>query len=469
MSDSEDSMVTYTEVSSPFADSSDIGSPGVDGPPVLPEDPYAYVVAAFQAPPSPYFVPERVYPEFMPPEDEVLPAEDQPLPAAVSPTADSPGYIPESDPEEDSEEDPADYPTDGRDDDNDDDESSDDDEDDDEDVEEEEDEEEENLALANSVPPHVHRVMARISIPAQAPTPFWSEADVDRFLAIRTPPPSPLTPLSSPLPHIPSPPLPVSPPPPASPTHPLGYRAAMIRLRAEAPSTSHSLPLPPPIILFCTRSDAPPSETPPSGTPPLLPIPAPTSSPPLLLPSMTIERTDPRESSSVPAARPTGGFRADYGFVATLDDEIRRDPKRDDDKLLMSGQLNMLYRDRRAHARTASLMEREARLSCEAWVRSIDASDIAYSKERALRTTVLAHQDSIIFSSDLRKMAPKRATRSTRATKTTTTTSVTNAQLKALIDQGVAAASAARDTDRSMNGDDNHNSGTGVRRTERVA
>ncbi|GKG50615.1 hypothetical protein Tco_0521715, partial [Tanacetum coccineum] len=26
---------------------------------------------------------------------------------------------------------------------------------------------------------------------------------------------------------------------------------------------------------------------------------------------------------------PTGGFRADYGFVATLDDEIRRDPKRD--------------------------------------------------------------------------------------------------------------------------------------------
>ncbi|GJZ02481.1 DNA-directed DNA polymerase [Tanacetum coccineum] len=60
-------------------------------------------------------------------------------------------------------------------------------------------------------------------------------------------------------------------------------------------------------------------------------------------------------------------------------------------------------------------------------------------------------------------MAPKRATRSTPAT-TTTTTSVTNAQLKALIDQGVADALAARDADRSMNGDDNHNSGTGVRR-----
>ncbi|GJW95396.1 putative reverse transcriptase domain-containing protein, partial [Tanacetum coccineum] len=60
-------------------------------------------------------------------------------------------------------------------------------------------------------------------------------------------------------------------------------------------------------------------------------------------------------------------------------------------------------------------------------------------------------------------MAPKRARRSTPAA-TTTTTSVTNAQLKALIDQVVADALAARDADRSMNGDDSHNSGTGVRR-----
>ncbi|GJZ06092.1 putative reverse transcriptase domain-containing protein [Tanacetum coccineum] len=68
-------------------------------------------------------------------------------------------------------------------------------------------------------------------------------------------------------------------------------------------------------------------------------------------------------------------------------------------------------------------------------------------------------------------MAPKRTTRSIPATKTNhvTTTSVTNAQLKAMIDQGVTDALAARDADRNMNGDDNHNSGTGVRRTERVA
>ncbi|GJU11465.1 reverse transcriptase domain-containing protein [Tanacetum coccineum] len=65
-------------------------------------------------------------------------------------------------------------------------------------------------------------------------------------------------------------------------------------------------------------------------------------------------------------------------------------------------------------------------------------------------------------------MAPKkRTTRSTPAT-TTTTPPVTNAQLKALTDQGVADALVACDADKSMNGDDSHNSGTGVRRNERV-
>ncbi|GKB69116.1 putative reverse transcriptase domain-containing protein [Tanacetum coccineum] len=66
-----------------------------------------------------------------------------------------------------------------------------------------------------------------------------------------------------------------------------------------------------------------------------------------------------------------------------------------DDRLLMSGRLNMLYRDRRAHARTALLMEREARLSREAWGRSMDASDTSRFKVRALRTIVLAQQTEI--------------------------------------------------------------------------
>ncbi|GKC94364.1 reverse transcriptase domain-containing protein [Tanacetum coccineum] len=65
-------------------------------------------------------------------------------------------------------------------------------------------------------------------------------------------------------------------------------------------------------------------------------------------------------------------------------------------------------------------------------------------------------------------MAPKRTTRARLAPETTTTTtSVTNAQLQAMIDQAVTIALAARDANRA--GDDNHTSGMGVRRAERVA
>ncbi|GKF82667.1 hypothetical protein Tco_0244323, partial [Tanacetum coccineum] len=46
MSDSEHSTVTYTSISFLVEDDSDIGSPGVDGPPIMPEDPYAYIIAA---------------------------------------------------------------------------------------------------------------------------------------------------------------------------------------------------------------------------------------------------------------------------------------------------------------------------------------------------------------------------------------------------------------------------------------
>nr|GEZ29075.1 hypothetical protein [Tanacetum cinerariifolium] len=65
-------------------------------------------------------------------------------------------------------------------------------------------------------------------------------------------------------------------------------------------------------------------------------------------------------------------------------------------------------------------------------------------------------------------MAPRRTTRLTADQETVNATKVTNAQLQAMIDQGVTAALAARDALRSTNGDDSHNSGTGVRRTERA-
>ncbi|GJZ24030.1 putative reverse transcriptase domain-containing protein [Tanacetum coccineum] len=178
MSDSEDSTVTYTQVSSPFEDSSDVGSPGVDGPPVMPEDPYAYIAAAYQAPPSPDYMPGPEEPQSPPPLDfvpEPMYPDRHPLQIHIYVSSRS-EEEPEADDDEDPEEDPADYPADRDDDDDEEEEEPSGDDADDEDEDEEE--EEEHPAPADSVPPE----------------------EVKRLLALTTPPPSPLTPLSSPLP-----------------------------------------------------------------------------------------------------------------------------------------------------------------------------------------------------------------------------------------------------------------------------
>ncbi|GKB73256.1 hypothetical protein Tco_0934668 [Tanacetum coccineum] len=228
------------------------------------------------------------------------------LPTDALPTALSPCFVADSNPDEDLEEDleegHADYPAnrgDGDDepsnDDNDDDDTGDEDgepfEDEDDDKEEEE-----HLALVDS---------------SAAPIP------------------------SPPLP-ISSPPLPIPPPTIDSPTYvkaSLGYRAARIRLRAPPPSTYHplhpsspylpppvptslplpSLPLPPlPALLSIPppvdrREDTPKAELPPYKR---LCLTTPTS------------RYVVGESSTV-APRPIGGHRADYGFIETMDAEIR--------------------------------------------------------------------------------------------------------------------------------------------------
>ncbi|GKD97874.1 hypothetical protein Tco_1381771, partial [Tanacetum coccineum] len=289
------------------------------------------------APPSSDYVPGPEHAD-----DEIV-AEDQPGTEDASPTAQPPDYVPESEPEadpekdddEDPEDDPVDYFADGGDDGDDEDEPSEEDEDDDVDMEANGDKEEEHLVPADSVvvalpatdqapsaeetepfetdesaatpPPHpAYRVTARISIPALVPTPLWSDGEVARHLAISTPPSSLLSLWSSPLPQIHSSSLPLSPP----------------------------LPVP---------------DAPSLGIPPPLPISIPTSSPPLLLPSGSRMEDRPEvtlsprkrlgialgpgyevgESLSTAAARPAGGLRADYGFVATMDREIRRDPERE--------------------------------------------------------------------------------------------------------------------------------------------
>nr|GEZ36373.1 hypothetical protein [Tanacetum cinerariifolium] len=256
-------------------------SPGVDGPPVMPEDPYA--------PPSPVYipyVPEPVYPEYIPPEDDVLAAEEQPLPAAASPTTYSPGYIPESDPDEDPEDN------------------------DDEDPKED---------PADSFRP-------------QPSTLSFTKEDAERFLAMPIPPPSPLTPLSSPLPQIPSPTLPAS--------------------------------------------------------PPILPIPLHAASPPLQLLILTAG-----ESSVAAAARPMEGRRADYGFVDSVEAEIRRrraedigygirdtwiDPRdvAEEEALTTLERVNTRVIELAAvqdqyHYETGRLVDQEARFPREAWVHSM--------------------------------------------------------------------------------------------------
>nr|GEV84024.1 hypothetical protein [Tanacetum cinerariifolium] len=308
---SASSTVTYTSV---YTDSepervfwgadeelSDGGSPrvivyGYDGLPMLPVAPpsqdYIPVPEEPQTPPAPQdedehepmfiqphdpdFVSEPIYPEYVPLEDEhILLAEEQPLPL-VSPTAELPEYVAESDLKEDPEEceddetedGPVDYPMDGRDDrDDDDDDSSGDDADD------EDEEEEEHLAPTDFavVIPTVE--LAAISFPP--------EAEVERLLAMPTPSPSPLASLS-----------------PSS----VGERLA----RCTALDAS---PLPPPLHMpphVNRKDDIPESKMSPRKR---------------LCLSTLGSRYEVGESST---ARPIEGQGIDFGFVSTLDAEARR-------------------------------------------------------------------------------------------------------------------------------------------------
>ncbi|GKB31747.1 hypothetical protein Tco_0871148 [Tanacetum coccineum] len=447
MSNSEDSMVTYT-TAPPSPDY-------VSGP---------------EYPPSPEFVLERIYPEFMPLEDEILPAEEPPLPVVVLPTADSPGYVPEEDPEEDDDEDPkedpADYPADEGDDGDDEDESFDDDEDEDVDIEWDE----EHPAPADSTaialpavdqapsvdktepfeteesaatpPPYTaYHVTARISIRDETLISLPPREEVERLLAMPTPPSLLLS---------------------LCPIHPLGYRAAMIRLRIEAASTSHSLPLPPPTILSHTRPNAPSSGTPPLhllSTDRRADIPEVTLPPQKRLgislgPRYEGDYADLERDDWVMGSL-TLGMRCwqDTNKIYTrLDDE-------QSGQQLMVGRLNMLYRDRRAHACTARLIEAEARMSREAWGRSMDASDLARIEVMSLRTQVVAQQ----AMTEVRETADPQRSSQPDAPE--------GAGLVFLVikENGTKQEPRARDADKNTNGDDSHNSRAGVRRTEQTA
>ncbi|GKC36831.1 hypothetical protein Tco_1049215, partial [Tanacetum coccineum] len=185
-----------------------------------------------------------------------------------------------------------DYPMDGGDDGDDDDGNSSGDDADDEDEDEEE--EEEHLATADSpiVVPTIEPVIppsstditttgARITVRLQAFISLPPEAEVERLLAMPTPPPSPLTSLS----------------PPSTREH---------LARCTTPS-AHSSPPPVPLpLLPSSGDDVPESEQPPRKRSCLFALGS---------------RYEVEESS---AARPIGGRGVDYRFVSTLDAEERQ-------------------------------------------------------------------------------------------------------------------------------------------------
>ncbi|GJU43578.1 hypothetical protein Tco_1200844 [Tanacetum coccineum] len=305
-----------------------------------PEEPHA--------PLPPNFVPEPVYPEFLVPSNAEASMEEQLYAANASPTALLPGYVADSDPEEDLEEDPEEEDhADGGDDDDEpsDDDDNDDSSDDNEEEEEAEEEEKEHMALADSVvapfvdhvpssketnpfesdesvatppSPPAYCTTARISIRPEAPMPFSSEEEVERLLALPTSPPSPLISVSPPsvkeclarclaAPTLPSPPLP---PLPSSPL-PLPIPASLPLPSPPLPPLPSS-PLPPlPASLFIPsidrREDIPKAKLPPHKR--LY----------LTTPTLRYEVGD----SLTTAPRPTRGHRVDYGFIGTLDAEVR--------------------------------------------------------------------------------------------------------------------------------------------------
>ncbi|GJV72935.1 hypothetical protein Tco_1492930 [Tanacetum coccineum] len=348
-SDNASFAVTYTSISSDTNRPS-WGIPLVNADELSKMDPYEEVAQQGQTSPlSPAYVPDPMkleehvpvyvlepeHPEYHVPSDDDIQVEDQPYADDASPTVESPGYIANS---ESMEEDSIDYPDEHED--GDDEPSDDDDDDDDTDDEDkeptEDEEEEEHLAPANSfIVPVVDHVPSAGDTEAfetdesaptprspQIRTPFAQtrlcraqktvrleppmspsmEACITEYAAVPTPPsppPSPLSPWSPPLPQIPSPPLP---PPPSS-----------LHLLPLVP-TSLPLPLPPlPASLFIPppvdhREDIPEAELPPRKR---------------LCPTAPTSRYEVGESSNA-APKPTGGHRADYGFISTMDAEIRR-------------------------------------------------------------------------------------------------------------------------------------------------
>nr|GFA91118.1 hypothetical protein [Tanacetum cinerariifolium] len=387
-------------------------------------------IPGLEEPHDPDYVSEPIYPEYIPLEDEhVFLVKEQPLPPVDSPTAESPGYVAELDLEEDLEDYEDDeiedgsvyYPMDGGDEeDNDYRDSSEGDTDveyeDEEDEDEEEEEEEKHLAPADSVviiptvklvsppegtkpvipPPSTDTTTgARITIWLQASIPLPPEAEVERLLAMPTPPLSLLTSLSPPsagerlariastqalidavTAALPSPPLPPLPPPLYIPSHvdrrddilktelPPHKKSCLFSLgpRYEeehlAPADS-AVVIPTDELVF-----------PPDGTEPDIPPPS----------------TD----TATTGARITIRLQVGYGIRDTWIDPAKTVPELA--PMTMGELVDLLMKDMIVHQETIQIVKDEAYAAREAWAHSIGLSQAVHSELQTYQEQVYAHE-----------------------------------------------------------------------------
>ncbi|GJS63966.1 putative reverse transcriptase domain-containing protein [Tanacetum coccineum] len=345
---------------------------------------------------DPDYVPEPIYPEYIPLEDEhEFPAEEQPLPPVDSPTAESPGYVTESDPEEDPEEyeddetedGPVDYPMDGGDDGDDDDgDSSRDDANDEDEDDEDEEEEEEHLAPADSaivvpvdepvfppegtepvIPPPSTDITigARITVRPQTSISLPPEAEVERLLTMTTPSPSP----------------PISLSPPSAGERLASYYRITTTSTTTTTTLHHLYTIPPPVdrrMISPRVHEQPPRKR--------------------LHLSTLGSRYEVGESST---ARPTRGRGIDYGFVSTIDAEERRQGIRDvgygirDTWVDPAEAVPEIAPNGRGAGRgleTVWMVEEEAYASREAWAHSIGLSQATHQELQTHRDHVYAHE-----------------------------------------------------------------------------
>ncbi|GJY12532.1 hypothetical protein Tco_0381841 [Tanacetum coccineum] len=177
--------------------------------------------------------------------------------------------------------------------------------------------------------------------------------------------------------------------------------------------------------------------------------------------------------SSTAAPRPTGGHKTDYGFIVTLDAEIRcqRFEEVGYDRLSYFREC-ILTGGRQFHDETAGLLDHEALVSREAWAHSMGLSS-AISLLQGQLSAALGQIHALRLLAVFNNMPPRTSSATARAAAATAAaaTPMIAADVEQLIEARVSAALANHETLRNCtngHGDENHNYETRIRGTVRT-